>query len=94
MTTSVRAELALPGSGFSDVSEILWVGALLELSVTDGDAKRSFTARLPASIFLLLNFSVVRVDFRLIICSKVSIYWAFVKSNTLYLVVFLDTKPV
>jgi len=56
MTTSVRAELALPGSGFSDVSEILWVGALLELSVTAGDAKRSFTARLPASIFLLLNF--------------------------------------
>ncbi len=56
MTTSVRAELALPGSGFSNVSEILWVGALLELSVTDGDAKRSFTARLPASIFLLLNF--------------------------------------
>jgi hypothetical protein len=38
------------------VSEILWVGALLELSVTDGDAKRSFTTRLPASIFLLLNF--------------------------------------
>ena len=70
MTTSVRAELALPGSGFSDVSGILSVGTPLESSVTDGDAKRSFTARLPASIFLLLNFLWYALTFVLLSVSK------------------------
>ena len=39
-----------------EMSEILSVGTPLESSVTDGDAKRSVTVRLPASIFFSLNF--------------------------------------
>ena len=70
MTTSVRAEQALPGSNFSDVSEILSVGTPLASSVTDGDAKRSFTARLLALIFLSLNFLWHALTFVLLSASE------------------------